>query len=1043
MNLQRVLVIGMASMYCYTAAVAAIFSGNEWENPEIVGIEKADYHSSLVLPSCREEWEEWRSLDGFWKFNWSPDPSSRPAAFFQDDFDVSSWDEISVPGSWQVQGYGKPIYTNWTYPFKKDQPNVMSEPPVEYFSFANRNPVGSYVKEFTIDGVDSDRRYILHFDGVKSAMYVWVNGHPVGYSQNSMSPAEFDITRYVIDGVNRLAVEVYRWSDGSYLEDQDMWRTSGIFRSVGLLTRPALCIRDYRITTCFYNNYGKCHMAVDVDVANLSSSEAKDVSVRLSLSGKDNAGNYFERDVVGDLPAVVKSGKEVTAGLVMEIDNPVLWSSEKPYLYDVRIELLDNGQLKESLAWHAGLREVKIEGELFKINGVPVKLKGVNRHEHHPRKVRSVDETTMRKDLELMKRANINMVRTSHYPDTPLFYELCDIYGIYVMDEANQECHDYGLGNKELGDNPLWRKAHVDRAVSLVARDRNHPSVIMWSLGNEGGSGSNLKAMRDTVFSMDSSRIIYCDTDREQSDIYDDSYLSPDAIAELAKKISDRPVFMREYAHAMGNAVGNLREYWDVIYADSSLVGGAIWDWVDQAIAKKIDGSPMCFDGTQDRLSRAHGEYWAYGGDFGDMPNNGTFCINGLIAADRVPHPHYEEVRKVYQNVDFLWADSLKRSVRLINRNLFTGLEEFRYTYEIVSDGDIVETGECRLDDDVLYFDVSHDLSGHEAFINLYARLKDNMIWAPEGFAVACEQLSLGGDYTMPDRDDVTSRLEIKEAEGCVIVSSPQFVFRFNNSDGAIESWVVNDREMLSERFIPYFWKPANDSQRNNGYEQRLGAWRDAHDSMVVNDYSYSLSDRGATLKFNMELPVVSARYDLEYSVGKNGRIDVAAKYEPVGENIPLMPKFGFRCGLPREMEMIEWYGRGPFENYPDRKEAAFIGKYESSLNDFMTDYVSPQDNANRCDVRWVSLSADDGSGIAVSSIHGFNFRAWNYTEAELETKRHPYEIDDCGYITLNIDQEIHGVGGNDAWGARTLDRYTIDGNKPRSFSFAMMPLVF
>ncbi|MDE6095615.1 MAG: DUF4981 domain-containing protein [Muribaculaceae bacterium] len=1042
MELKTLFLSGVALMSAMSACLhvsAAVFKGTEWEDPEVVGIDKIDYHATLVLPSHRDAWEEWTTLDGDWKFRCSPDPWVRPSGFFQENYDVSSWDDIIVPGPWQMQGYGKPIYTNWTYPFKKDQPKVTSEPPAEYFSHANRNPVGSYVREFSIGGIDESKRYVLHFDGVKSAMYIWVNGIPVGYSQNSMSPAEFDVTGYVREGSNRLAVEVYRWSDGSYLEDQDMWRTSGIFRSVGLLTRPSVCVNDYRITPLFEDgSYDRCRVAVEVDVSNHGVSSVGGLAVRFSLKGRDSHGAVVSKSVSGMVSETLRAGEEATVRMKVDIDNPALWSSEDPYLYDVGIELAEGEKIMETLSWHTGLRDIRIDGEIFKINGKPVKLKGVNRHEHHPRKGRSVDEATMRKDLELMKRANINMVRTSHYPDEPLFYELCDIYGIYVMDEANQECHDYGLGNKEIGDNPLWKKAHVDRAVSLVSRDRNHPSVIMWSLGNEGGSGGNLKAMRDTVLALDRSRVVYCDTDRDRSDIYDDSYLSPEAIALLAAEITDRPVFMREYAHAMGNAGGNLREYWDVIYADPSLVGGAIWDWVDQAIAKKTDGSPLKYDGGQDSLCLGNDEFWAYGGDFGDIPNSGSFCINGLVGADRVPHPHYEEVRKVYQNVDFRWADETRTAVKLVNRNYFTDLDEYRYTYEVVSDGDIVDRGTCHIDGDILTFDIRRDIAGHEAFVNLYACLKEDKVWAPEGFAVAREQLSLGGGYDPAEGVSAGEGLAVSESKGETCVMTPLFSLRFSNNDGALESWRADGREILAERFMPYFWKPANDSQRNNGYAERLGKWKNAHRQMRVKGHDCKVTDAGVVVRYDMELTGIGARYILEYRVGNDGRIGVEAKYEPESDSIPLMPKFGFRCGLSREMDIVEWYGRGPFENYPDRKEASFIGKYLLPLEAFMTDYVSPQDNANRSDVRWVALSCREGRGVRISSRPGFNFRAWNYTESDLETKSHPYEIEDCGSVILNIDKDIHGVGGNDAWGARTLDRYTIDGNKPAVFSIVM-----
>lgn len=495
----------------------------DWENPAVVGINKEAYHSTLMLPSEKKDCKQVLLLNGYWNFKWSPEPGKRPGDFYGTEFDTADWELIQVPGTWQLQGFGKPIYSNWTYPFKKSQPQVTGEPPRNYYSYENRNPVGSYITSFEVTPEMMDKSLFIHFAGVKSAMYLWVNGKKVGYSQNFMSPAEFNTTNYIQQGENKLAVEVYRWSDGSYLET--------------------------------FNN-------------------------------------------------------------------------------------------------HLGIREIEVDGNVFRINGRAVKLKGVNRHEHHPRTGRYVDAKTLKKDIILMKQANINMVRTSHYPNDPLFYELCDIYGLYVMNDANQESHDYGIGNRELGDNTLWTTAHVDRAVSLVQRDKNHPSVIIWSLGNEGGSGRNLKAMADTIKELDSSRIVFCDSDESVSEMRDLSYVHPDDLKSTAMEIKNHPLIMREYAHAMGNSIGNLQEYWDIIEADQSIVGGAIWDWVDQALAKKKDGTQLEYPETPSELKLKPDEFWAYGGDFDDTPNDGPFCLNGIIGADRVPHPHYFEVQKVYENID-------------------------------------------------------------------------------------------------------------------------------------------------------------------------------------------------------------------------------------------------------------------------------------------------------------------------------------------------------------------------------------------------------
>lgn len=558
----------------------------DWENPRVVGINKEEYHSTLTLPSGKSSCEEVVPLNGRWKFYWSPDPQSRPSDFYKNSFDVSGWDNISVPGTWQLQGYGKPIYTNWTYPFKKDQPKVTGEPPKHFFSYENRNPVGSYVTTFDVSEDMKDKQLYLHFEGVKSAMYVWINGKKVGYSQNSMAPAEFDITGYVNEGQNRLAVEVYRWSDGSYLEDQDMWRFSGIYRPVELWVRPKIHIKDYSLTTDLADDFSSAGFKAKVWLRNLSDSKSGKLSLEVLLKGKNRSEERFVKRLI----TPVKNLPAASAGcytLSSIVENPKLWSAEKPDLYDVEIRLYDGKKVIEEFQSHIGIWKCKIDGNVFKFNGQPVKLKGVNRHEHHPRTGRLVDRETMEKDLKLMKQANINMIRTSHYPNSPLFYELCDRYGFYVMDEANQESHDYGLGNKILGDNPEWTLAHVDRALALVQRDKNHPCVVFWSLGNEGGAGRNMQAMADTIRAIDASRIIFSDTDLSVSAFNDPSYYTPGKFKEYVREKRDKPIFMREYAHAMGNSVGNLQEYWDVIESNEHVSGAAIWDWVDQGIAKR------------------------------------------------------------------------------------------------------------------------------------------------------------------------------------------------------------------------------------------------------------------------------------------------------------------------------------------------------------------------------------------------------------------------------------------------------------------------
>ena len=1005
----------------------------DWENPQVMGINKEDYHATLTLPSRKSECSEIISLNGNWKFNWVGNPSERPEDFYKEGFDASGWDEIAVPGNWQMQGYGIPIYTNWTYPFKKDYPYVMGEPPADYFSYDNRNPVGSYITSFEVTPQMKDKVLFLHFEGVKSAMYVWVNGQKVGYSENSMSPAEFDITEYVRPGSNKLAVEVYRWSDSSYIEDQDMWRFSGIFRPVELWVRPQTNIRDYRVVAILLDDFSRAILNADYVIRNQSSKTVKGLKVETKISHKGaDVRSMVSEDVV------LEPMQEKVINLATVLDNPLLWSAEKPQLYDVEILLKQKGKVLERLYCHTGVRKVEVKGEVLYINGKKVKFKGVNRHEHHPRTGRYMDEATLRKDLELMKQANINMIRTSHYPSMPLFYELCDIYGFYVMSDANNESHDYGIGNKILGNDPLWKDAFVDRAVSLVKRDVNHPSILVWSLGNESAGGDNPKAMADTIRAMDPRRLVFYDSDRSVSDLYDDSYLTPERMVQVADRVTDKPFVMREYAHAMGNSLGNLQEYWDIIEKRDDIAGAAVWEWNDHGIAKKIDGSPMKYgEDPSGDLHLHEDEFWAYGGDFGDAPNYGAFVMDGLIRADRVPNPHYYQLPYIYQNIAFRMSgkEDGKYRIALQNKHFFTGLDEFDYIYEWMYDGAKVVAGTAVLNGNELIVPALSLPSDKEVILNVFATLRQDEIWATKGFPVAKEQFVV--------RPFVPSGLSrsadvpvISESGNVIEVCSDVHRFVFDKSTGALVSWKKSEEELLKGCLEPYFWKPVNENQRHNGYERRLGTWKEAAAERQVKEVRSKVEDGMAVVEFDMILPV-GADYLLCYTVDAEGRLQVTSSYVPQGERLQLIPKLGFRMRLGADYSDVQWYGRGPWENYPDRKTGYFVGNYSMPLKDFAVDYAVPQDNANRSDVRWFALS-NGNNVLKVTALQEMNFRAWPYSEEDLEAAKHPQDLPDRDYVNVNIDYKIHGVGGNDGWGARTMDAYTIDGNQPYEYGFVL-----
>ena len=953
----------MISIVLCVTTMAAAQEVNDWENPAVLGINKLPYHATLQQPSKWKDCEEIMSLDGQWKFHWSKDPESRPADFFREDYDVSEWDNIKVPGNWQLQGFGTPIYTNMTYPFQRNRPSVTSEPPKDWTAYENRNPVGSYVTFVDVTKEMMRQNLILHFGGVHSAFYVWVNGKKVGYSQNSMSPAEFDVTKYMREGKNKLAVEVYRWCDGSYLEDQDMWRLSGIFREVQLWVRPLVHIADYHVTAVPNADYSQALVTADIAICNTGKKTVKNICPSFHIERWTMVKAYDKKKGWVKLAP----GDTVHVCYTYTIEHPLLWSAEKPNLYGFSIELIDDKMNKlEHFDNHLGVKRVECVGEVFKINGQNVKLRGVNRHDHHPVTGRYVDNATYEQDIMLMKQANINFLRTSHYPDREYLYELCDRWGIYVMDEANQETHGYGYANHEMGEDTAWERAHVDRAESLVKRDFNHPCVILWSLGNEGGVGPNIQAMYDTVCRLDSTRLPFYDCHPRYSALHDFGYPTPAVLKAEAEKETEKPLIAREYAHAMGNSMGNLQEYWDVIYNDSSIAGAAVWDWVDQGLypvqssefrVQSSDAQPtmnyeLC---TMDFL---------YGGDFGDKPNDGPFCINGLLAPDRKPHPHYYEVQHVYQPLTF--ERESDGNIRIINRDSFTDPSE----YEITCDTVTID-GECLL--------------------NVSARLKENKPWAKKGFAVASEQFVLQ-PYTFPQLQ--TSN--IKHQTSNITING-----------NSLTSWIVDGQEMLQAPLEPYFWKPENDNQHAAHFAERLAVWREVSDVTVT------------------------------YTPVSDRCICVDVDYHPTGTDKPVMPKFGMRMRLPADFTAIEYYGRGPWENYPDRKRSAFLGRYQMPLSEYETEYIHPQDNGCRTDVRWFNIS-NGRKTLQVKGCQPLCIRAWDYGEEDLEQARHPNEIQRGRFVNLNIDLNVHGVGGVDTWGQRTLPQYTIDGNKPYHFSFIL-----
>ena len=1018
---------------------------NDWENPDVNGINKEKPHAYGFLAGEKANNPLIKSLNGIWKFKWSPDPQSRPVDFYSESYSTDKWDNILVPGNWELQGFGTPIYINIPYPFKPDPPKVTSEPGKNFTSFRERNPVGSYSTTFSISESWNNKQIFINFGGVQSGMYVWVNGQKIGYSENSMSPAEFDITSFIRKGENKLAVEVYKWCDGSYLEDQDIWRFSGIFRDVDLIARPKTYISDFFVKTSPDKTFNNADVSLSVNIENRSDRFVSGLSLDVEIDGYSNTGDIVHITFADKVKGIPVS-KQASLEMKSILKNPRFWSAEIPDLYHLTILLKDTGnEILDKAECYFGVRKIEVKKDVFFINGKPVKLKGVNRHEHHPRTGKYISRQTMVRDMELMKQANINMIRTSHYPNDPLFYELCDQYGFYIMDEANQESHGFGIGNKVLGDNPVWKKSHVERAVSLVERDKNHPCVIFWSLGNEGGRGQNLMAMADTIKKLDPDRIIYSDTQRDVSPIYDEGYLHPADLKRLGERMKDKPVFLREYLHVMGNSGGNMQEYWDVIYADSSLAGAAIWEWVDQALAKNKDESPLKLNPYPDDYRLSDNEFWAFGGDFGDQPNDGNFCIKGLISADRKPYPHYFEVQKVYQPITFQLMNDKKITIKITNRFDFLSLQNFDFEYEYTLNGKSLQKGKFQCND-ILPGSTSEkvipelqaaDTLSAEICLNIYARLKKATIWAENGFCLAREQFVIK-PFAVKKIVAYGKPVSITETSSQVELKTETMSFILSKSNGALISWKVNQQELLKGVLEPYFWKTPNDNQKHSSYLREMGKWKKAIEKIAIRNVEISKLDNLVIVKFVMNLPAIGADYTLLYQMNGKGQLQTELTYTPLCDTIPHIPKVGMRIRVPQDFNIIDWYGRGPYENYPDRKTGSFIGIYNSRLTNFITPYPAPQDNANRCDVRWFSMSTQNNNSIKITGLQPLCFRAWPYTEEDLETAKHDFELPVRDFINLNIDLNIHGVGGDDTWGAKTMEKYTIPGITPYHYGFIL-----
>ncbi len=1223
-----------------TLAIALLLSRSachaapDWENEEVLAANREAPHATLMPYPSREravrceraESAYYQSLNGSWKFHWVSHPDARPRDFYKTDFDVSGWKDIKVPANVELEGYGTPIYVNIRYPFKKDPPRVVGDPPQNYTAYRERNPVSSYRRTFTVPTAWSGRQIMICFDGVSSAFYLWVNGRKVGYSQGSRTPAEFNITDYVRRGENTLAVEVYRYSDGSYLECQDFWRLSGIFRDVYLWAAPTQHIRDFEVQTPLDAEYRDAKLIVKAAVRNYAAKAATVTVVRSLLDGDGNT-------VIPDQSARVElaAGGETTATIAADVKDPKKWSAETPNLYTLVLTLKNSsGRDQEIVSSRVGFRSSEIRNGQLLVNGKPIYVKGVNRHDHDPDTGHVISRESMIQDIRIMKQHNINTVRTSHYPNRCLWYELCDEYGLYVFCEANIESHGMGYGKGSLAKAPSWKEAHLDRTRRMVERFKNHPSVIVWSLGNEAGDGVNFQAASAYIHERDASRPVHYERcgHAAHTDIVCPMYARIGSIEGYAKGNPTRPLILCEYAHAMGNSVGNLQDYWDVIEKYPALQGGSIWDWVDQGLRRPLpkqyevrDHSPLKLSGTvigkvekgvgvkgvvvlpdapalditdaitvdcvfrgrysgqyapliskgdhqyllrQDgggvvfvlhfdnwrevrvkrtkpwsdgwhrltgtydgkeirvyidgklagkrpasgKLSRSPfpvnigrnseitgrvspftiksaliynralsaekvrdvgarspeglvldidlGElyekpqppgrrdyYFAYGGDYGDQPNDDNFCCNGLVQPDRKPNPHIFEVKKVYQNVKVEPVDLAAGKVRVRNKHCFLNLDAFEARWELTQGGGVTGSGSLgRLDVPALKTrDVTVPLPeiaaspGSEYHLRVVFVLPEDAPWAEKGHEVAWDQFALP---VRPAREeeidpDTLPPLNVAASDGAFVIEGAKVSARIGRASGALESFCVNGTAYVSAPVQLNFWRAPTDNERANRMVKRLGTWRHAVKGGEAVAVEYSKKARGlVSVTARHRLAPGQSEAVVTYDVFGDGRIHVCVELDAKGNKVPRLPRIGMQMAMPHGFREVEWFGRGPHETYWDRKTGGVIARHKSNVDEMWHPYVEPQETGNRTDVRWARISDSAGKCLEITGDAPLGFSAWPFAMADLEGARHPHDVPVRDFVTVNIDYKQQGVAGDNSWGAQVHEKYQLKPGKYR-----------
>lgn len=1025
----------------------SIFSQSqpEWEDLSVFSINTQEAHATLnlfqnekqALELSKEDSPLYQSLNGTWDFKMVKKPDDVPEGFYKEDFDRSSWGSIPVPANWQFHTDDFPLYTNIIYPYEINPPFM----PKDY------NPVGCYWRTFDVDENLRNKQLFIHFGAVNSAFYIWVNGQKVGYSEGSKTPAEFDISAFVKEGENNIALEVIRWSDGTYLEDQDFWRLSGIERDVYLYAQPKVALRDFFAKGNLDTNYKNGELDLSVDVQNYSK---KNTQGNIVVSLYDGNKKLFAEDVDFEVKPSEKSVLQYSKKII----EPKQWSAEKPHLYTLTIAVFDaDGKETHAIGQKIGFRKVELKGGQLLVNGQPILFKGVNRHDHDETTGHVISKELMELDIKIMKQNNINAVRTCHYPNDPYWYELCNKYGIYVVDEANIESHGFGYKMDETpGNNPEFEGMHLDRISRMVKRDKNHPSIIVWSMGNEAGDGINFLKGYKWAKSYDDSRLTFYErteykglgNDLEpHSDFIGWMYEPVEKIKkEYLGKFPDRPFIWAEYAHAMGNSTGNLTDLWDMVYDEPQMQGGFIWDFADQGIAQYTP------DGQK---------YWAYGGDFAPdtYHNDGNFCLNGIVNADRTYHPAIHEVKKVYQNARINWENIDEFKIAVINDFFFTNLSELNFTFELLKNGNVVEKGSFKLDaapqETVvisLPIKTAIENSENEYQINIYGKQKNAENLIPENHVVISEQLEVNEILRIADLALKPAKLKLKESDSAIEVFNESVSYGFNKTTGTWDSYKVNGKELIEKAPYTNFWRAPTDNDYGNKLPKRSEAWLTASTDQKLENISIEKINKGTyEIKTEFALKSVDSKIEISYLLNGNGEVKVSNDFVYNGnlKNAEI-PRFGLNFGISNELSNVEWYGRGPHENYIDRKSSAYLGVYHSSVEDLYFAYARPQENGYRTENRWVKLTDKEGKGIQIEGLPNFSFSAHFNTIEDFDIgtlertssrpQRHIPDITPRDFISLNIDYKQTGVGGDNSWGAKTWKKYMI---KPNSYSYSFI----